>query len=128
MVYRVLLLIALLCVGSSACGAQPDPLTEIRYCGPPKRDANGVIVRRADVLVAFKKIHPCPLDVLKLRAVPDRTCPNWQMNHVVPLANGGCDAVWNLDWMPVQIKTCAQWYCRDRFERKIYGGPFQTVP
>jgi hypothetical protein len=77
------------------------------------------------VLAAFVKIHPCPengsTDV-------DASCPGWQLNHVVPLANGGCDAVSNLDWMRVEIKTCAQPWCRDRYERRIYANPIMPMP
>ena len=92
-----------------------NPLIETRYCGEPKRDASGTIMRRADVLAAFQKIHPCPSTGLTTGA-----CAGWQKNHVVPLACGGCDEVSNLSWLPVQIKTCTSWYCVDRFERKIY--------
>lgn len=91
-------------------------LDETRYCGPPARDAHGVIIRSQAVLDAFQKIHPCPSTGKTTGA-----CPGWQKNHVIPRACGGCDAVSNLDWMPVEIKTCSAWYCRDRFERKIYG-------
>ena len=92
-----------------------NPLIETRYCGHPKRDAKGEIIRRADVLRTFQKIHPCPSTGLTTGA-----CPNWQKNHPIPLACGGCDEVSNLEWLPVQIKTCTSWYCVDRFERRIY--------
>ena len=92
-----------------------NPLLETRYCGPPKRNANGEIIRRADVLAAFQKIHPCPSTGLTTGA-----CAGWQKNHVIPLACGSCDEVSNLAWLPTIIKTCTAWYCIDRFERKIY--------
>ena len=92
-----------------------NPLIETRYCGEPKRDAKGEIIRRADVLRAFQKIHPCPSTGLTTGA-----CPNWQKNHIVPLACGGCDEVSNLNWLPIIIKVCSFWYCNDRFELKIY--------
>lgn len=92
-----------------------NPLIETRYCGEPKRNASGDIIRRADVLAAFQKIHPCPSTGLKTGE-----CPNWQKNHSLPLACGGCDSVSNLNWLPIAIKTCTDWYCVDRFERKIY--------
>ena len=95
--------------------ALANPLIETRYCGEPKRDANGNIIRRADVLTAFQKIHPCPSTGLTTGA-----CAGWQKNHIIPLACGGCDEVSNLSYLPVQIKTCKEWYCVDRFERKIY--------
>jgi hypothetical protein len=104
----------------------PDPLVEIRQCGPPKRDAHGKIVRSQTVRRAFQKIHPCPST--HSRDVADG-CPGWEMNHVLPMGYGanGCDAVWNLDWMAVRIKRCKEPYCRDRYEGKIYGQPLVKV-
>ena len=98
-----------------ALAAWSNPLIETRYCGEPKRNASGEIIRRADVLAAFQKIHPCPSTGLKTGA-----CPGFAKNHVIPLACGSCDEVSNLQWLPLQIKTCSAWYCIDRFERKIY--------
>lgn len=94
----------------------PDPLTEIRYCGPPVRLADGSIRRRADVLAAFRRAHPCPPTLRTTGA-----CPGWSMNHIVPLACGGCDAVWNLQWLPNDLKSASGTHMIDRFERKIYG-------
>ena len=96
--------------------AHADPLKESRYVSEIKRDANGNIIRRYDVLVAFKSIHPCPST-----GKPTGSCPGWQMNHVIPLACGGIDAVSNLSWQPTVIKTCWQDWCQDRFERRIYA-------
>ena len=108
---QIILLLCLIIV----LPALANPLLETRYCGPPKRNATGEIIRRADVLAAFQKIHPCPSTGLTSGA-----CMGWQKNHVIPLACGSCDEVSNLAWFPVQIKTCTNWYCVDRFERKIY--------
>jgi hypothetical protein len=96
--------------------AKADPLIDERYVNEIKRDAKGQILRRADVLVAFKKIHPCP-STGKITGA----CKGWQMNHVVPLACGGIDAVSNLSWQPTITKTCWQDWCQDRFERKVYA-------
>lgn len=101
------------------CAAAAGPLDETRYGGPPKRDANGQIIRRADVIATFKRIHPCPVTGLKAGA-----CPRWQINHAIPLACGGVDAVSNLYWAPVQIKTCKEAWCIDRYERKVYEAPY----
>ena len=84
-------------------------LDETRYCGPPARDTKGQIIRRADVLRAFEKVHPCPAPV-------GTTCPGWYRDHVIPLACGGCDAVSNLQWLPE-----AQWKAKTLFERRIYA-------
>lgn len=97
-------------------GAFAGPLDETRYCTvTPHRDADGSISRRADVLRAFRQIHPCPATG-KTRG----RCDGWNIDHTIPLACGGCDAVANLSWMPVQIKRCAGEFCKDRWERKVY--------
>lgn len=108
-------LIALLTV--CACHPAPalaGPLDETRYCGEAKRNARGEIVRRADVLDAFAKRHPCPAT-----GQPVRSCAGWAIDHVIPLASGGCDAVSNLQWLPTALKSCAG-QCKDRWERKVY--------
>ena len=105
------LIIILFCLVSINAWAD-DP----RYCGPPARDANGTIIRSSAVLREFKKLHPCPN--------PDETrCPGWQIDHVIPLVCGGCDTIMNLQWMPVEIKTCALSTgvpCKDRWEQRVY--------
>lgn len=92
---------------------------EIRYCGPAPRNAAGAIIRRADVLYAFRKAHPCPVTGKTTGA-----CPGWSMDHVWPLACGGCDAVWNLQWLPNGLKSGPQVTApgpKDRWEREIYS-------
>lgn len=113
---RVMLLALLLLM---ALPVRADPLLETRYCGAPVRLADGSIRRRADVLAAFRRIHPCP-STLKFTGA----CPGWAMNHDRSLACGGCDAVSNLSWMPTDIKTCAGAHCVDRYERRINA----TIP
>lgn len=100
-----------------SAGAAPEPwqLQETRYCGTPQRAPDGSILRSVAVLRAFQRIHPCPETGKTTGA-----CPGWALNHVIPLACGGCDSVANLDWMPDEIKSCREPWCRDRFERKIY--------
>lgn len=97
-------------------------LEEQRYCGAPKRDARGEILRRGDVLRAFRKAHPCPVTGRSSGA-----CPGWSIDHVIPLACGGCDAVSNLQWLPNALKSAAL-TGKDRFERKIYCEPMELVP
>lgn len=113
------LIIPLAIIALCASYAKADPLKEERYVNQVKRDAKGQILRRADVLVAFKKIHPCPSTGKTTGA-----CNGWQMNHVIPLACGGIDAVSNLSWQPTVTKTCWQDWCQDRFERLIYEAPY----
>lgn len=96
-------------------GATLDPKVDYRYCGTPKRNSSGDIIRSSSVLAAFEAQHPCPATGVK------GPCPGWAINHVIPLACGGCDAVSNLHWLPVSIKACAGTHCVDRFERSIYA-------
>lgn len=100
-------------------GIAIDNKTDIRYCGAVERYSDGSIKRSQAVLTAFQKIHPCPSTGLTTGA-----CPGWALDHVVPLACGGCDAVFNLQWLPDAGKSCGEPYCKDRYERKIYSAPF----
>lgn len=83
-------------------------LTETRYCGEPQRTATGKIKRSAEVRRQFERLYPLPQGY-------DRSM--WQIDHVIPLASGGCDAVRNMQWLPTVIKTCADDDCKDRWER-----------
>ena len=100
--------------------AQLNPLAEVRVCGAPARDARGDIKRSASVLKAFQLVHPCPSTGSKTGA-----CPGWSKDHIIPLAVGGCDAVFNLQWLPDQIKSASGPYPKDRWERKVYADPPQ---
>jgi len=99
-----------------------DPLVDHRICGEPRRDDRGRIVRRADVIAAYKRQHPCPATGRSTGA-----CPGWSVNHVIPLASGGCDAVDNMQWLPNAIKTCKAAACIDRWERRYYADPHGIV-
>lgn len=93
-----------------------NPLEETRYCTiEPLRTESGEILRRYDVLQAFRKVHPCPATGLR-----NGPCRGWNIDHVIPLAVGGCDSVSNLQWLPVEIKRCAGELCKDRWERRVY--------
>ena len=94
-------------------------LDETRCCvAEIARDADGKIARRADVLRAFRDLYPCPATGLNRGR-----CDGWNLDHVLPLACGGFDAVSNLQWLPVEIKRCPGDKCKDRFERRIYCQP-----
>lgn len=110
--YAAAIVMAVSCVpqGRAATG-----LSDPRFCGEPSRDASGTIVRSSKVLSDFQKLHPCPATGLAKGA-----CPGWAKDHVIPLACGGCDAVWNLQWLPDDQKSVAGAHAKDRFERKIY--------
>jgi hypothetical protein len=86
-------------------------MEETRYCGQPVRDADGRIVRAYAVYTAFRSVHPCPSSGLT-----NGPCFGWQVNHVIPLACGGCDAVSNMEWMRNDVKKL-----HDGYERKLYG-------
>lgn len=107
-------------------GLALDPLVDYRFCGmPPKRDADGSIHRSSAVVAAYQRAHPCPSTGLTKGA-----CPGWALNHTYPLANGGCDHVSNLNWLPNAIKSCALSTgipCVDRWERKIFADPMVIV-
>ena len=107
--FLTLILLLVMLVAGTAATAQ-SALTETRYCGAPKRDASGEIIRRADVIYAYRKIHPCP-STLKLGM---GACPDWALNHNVSLACGGCDSVSNLSFMRNDVKKLV-----DSYELKI---------
>lgn len=82
-----------------------------RYCGEPKRNAAGRIVRSIAERNRFESLYPLPVQYNR---------QDWQVDHVIPLVVGGCDALINMQWLPKRIKTCADDNCKDRFERIIY--------
>ena len=94
-----------------------DPIVDYRYAGEVIRDADGSIHRSTKVINAFKKMWACPSTGLHKGA-----CPGWAVDHTVPLACGGRDAVFNMAWIPDDCKSCAADYCKDRYERVVYGG------
>lgn len=79
-----------------------------RFCGEPKRNDSGEIIRSAAVKNQFKKMYPLPA------ALDPR---DYHINHIIPLVCGGCDNVNNLMWMHRDAKACADDYCQDRHER-----------
>lgn len=103
-----LLLLVFLLAGTAATAQ--SALVETRYCGAPRRDFNGVIVRDPKVIYAFRKEKPCP----KTQKYGMGACPGWALNHPMPLACGGCDEVSNLMWMRNDVKRIV-----DSYERKI---------
>lgn len=108
----------LLFLTHNAWAVTPEDLVEHRYTATVERNADGTIRRSAAVVRAFRKAHPCPSTGLTTGA-----CPNWSVDHVLPLASCGRDAVDNLQWLPNSIKSCPGTECKDRFERRIYQCP-----
>ncbi len=101
---------------------EPGAINDPRYCGEPVRAADGRIKRSRQVLREFVQVFPCPATLL-----PVPSCKGWQLDHVLPLASGGCDAALNLQWLPMPIKTCAADSCKDRWERIYHAQPRQAV-
>lgn len=115
---RWIFILALIAPLSAFADNTMDPKRDYRYCGPPPRDVLGHIIRDRSVYWAFRKLNPCPATKQVYGA-----CPGWQVDHDWPLAKGGCDAVYNMTWMRVEIKTCAQDWCKDRYEMHIFTVP-----
>lgn len=101
--FSIALIALLISHGASAA----DP----RIC-EIQRYSNGEIKRSAAVVSEFKRLHPCPSTGSKFGS-----CPGWYIDHVIPLACGGCDSVQNLQWLTQQ-----QWLDKSKWERKVYGG------
>lgn len=89
----------------------PDP----RFCGAPERTEEGKIKRDMGKVDDFKQLYPCPSNGKSSGA-----CPGWAVDHVIPLACGGCDLVLNMQWLPNEIKNHAGQFPKDRWERKVY--------
>jgi len=91
---------------------------DARYCGTPRHDTDGKIHRSTIVLSDFRRIHPCP------STAKQGSCPGWQIDHVIPLACGGCDTITNLQWLPTDYKIGG----KDQWERKIYDNGIPGTP
>lgn len=89
-----------------------ETVSDPRYCGgEPKRTTSGKILRSKSVRLEFERIYPLPVGYKR---------DEWQVDHTLPLANGGCDSIINMQWLPKAIKTCAGDWCKDRWERILY--------
>ena len=121
---RILLILAVVGFFSgTSLPAFSTETIETRYCGPPKRDASGAIYRSYRVYSEFRKLYPCPMTgktTGPCEGWRNGVYEKWQVDHPIPLASCGCDSVSNMQWLPIQIKTCAGEFCKDRWERKVY--------
>ena len=107
---KIALILALSFLGNA--NALTDfQVAELRYCGKPERWANGKIKRSRALVERFIAMYPLP-------AKYDRK--DWAVDHVIPLANGGCDAIVNLQWLPNSIKRTSSPDSKDRWERNVY--------
>lgn len=113
---RVLLL-AILFLSAPILADDHTTLADPRLCGAPPRTEDGKIKRNPAMRRVFQILHPCPST--------SRTkgwCPGWEIDHVIPLACGGCDAIVNMQWLPVSIKSAEGIWPKDRWERLVYCG------
>lgn len=111
-IYAILIAMSLSATFASA--ASISPLEEVRFCGEPRRNADGTIYRSKAVTSIFKARYHCPST-----GKGQGPCPGWQIDHVIPLACGGCDSISNMQWLPTDLKVTAK-VGKDRFERVIY--------
>lgn len=119
-----LLIVALsLLLLGQAFALELDPRVDYRIGSSVLRDSRGSIVRSSAVINAFKKIHRCPSTGNYSGA-----CPGWAIDHVIPLYCGGKDVVYNMQWLPSDMKSSNNPHAKDRFERKIYCPLFQITP
>lgn len=112
-----ILALTIMLLGGCASAPSLDPLVDYRYTGAVSRNADGSTLRSAQVITAFKARWACPST-----EAHSGSCPGWAIDHVVPLSCGGADAVWNMQWLPDQIKSQRGEFSKDHFERRIYGG------
>lgn len=116
---RLLLLFVVTCFlsGTSfpAFAEIPAQWIDAKYCGKPKRDANGEIIRSTTAIKYFKLQNPCPSTRLTFGP-----CPWYRIDHPRPLARGGCDHPTNMQWIKTSIKECAGTECKDRWELDAY--------
>jgi hypothetical protein len=115
---RNLVLAILLCLAAAVASPQVlDPLHDYRFSGEVVREGDGTTKRSTKVINAFKRQWPCPVNGKRSGA-----CPGWAIDHIIPLACGGVDAVYNLQWLPNEIKSAKGAFSKDHFERRVYGG------
>jgi len=67
--------------------------------------------RSREVVSEFQREHPCPSTGKATGA-----CPGYRKDHIVPLACGGPDAVFNLQW-----QTIGDARAKDKWERRTCG-------
>lgn len=111
--FRLAAVAALMLAASVTMAA--EPIADPRMCGAPPRAADGTIVRSAAAKAEFRRLHACPSTKRTTGS-----CPGWQVDHVIPLACGGCDAVGNMQWLPIPTKAASGPLPKDRWERKVY--------
>jgi hypothetical protein len=72
-----------------------------------QRDSHGKIKRSGAAKDSFKRLHPCPAT-----GRSSGPCPEYIIDHIVPLCASGPDAAYNMQW-----QTTVQSKEKDRWER-----------
>lgn len=90
------------------CHASPDTIK--------RNPTTGRISRSAPERQAFVRLHACPPT-----GKHTTSCDGWDIDHIIPLASGGCDQVGNMQWLPNAIKSGAGVVAKDRWERRVYA-------
>jgi hypothetical protein len=102
---------AALLAASSAAFAGDARLCHTNTDGT-QRNADWMVKRSQSAKRRFVMEHPCPSTGLTTGA-----CAGWYIDHVIPLACGGCDDTVNMQWLPE-----AMWKDKMKWERKVYCG------
>ncbi len=80
--------------GLNSEGCHTNSRTDDYHCHRATPRASEAPRRSRSARSAFRRVYPCP--------ATDRTtgsCPGYEVDHVVPLACGGRDAPWNMQWL-----------------------------
>ena len=112
-----LTIVSALLACSIASAVESNSHLDPRYVGFVSRTDSGKIARSYKAVADFKRVWACPSTKEHTGA-----CPGWAIDHVIPLACGGVDAIHNMQWLPDEIKSAKGPLSKDHFERKIYGG------
>jgi hypothetical protein len=100
---------AVLAIAMGGCASEPPaPLQPPLPNSPPAAEAPAKVKRSLAVRRAFQRLYPCPVN-----GKPRGACPGYVVDHVVPLACGGPDAINNLQW-----QTREEAKAKDRWERQ----------
>lgn len=73
--------------------------------------AEARIKRSQSAKIEFKATNPCPAD-----GATKGPCKGYVIDHIKPLACGGADAAFNMQW-----QTIADGKAKDKWERKVCG-------
>lgn len=94
---------------------------------PPKcdtcaRDSRGHIKRSSSAIRHFKELHPCPST-----GSPKGKCPGYVIDHIKPIASGGCDCPENMQWQTKEeAKEKDKWEGKE--ENPVAAQPTKPQP